>query len=44
MLEQLLPPHDVEMPPDLRVFAREALNVGLREGPTKTHVEFAGEL
>jgi hypothetical protein len=44
MLEELFPPHDVEMAFDFRVFFGEAVNFFLGEVAAESGVEFAGEL
>jgi hypothetical protein len=43
MLEQFLPPYDIEMPFDLWIFFSEAVDFFLRKGAAEAGVEFAGK-
>jgi hypothetical protein len=44
VLQELLPADDVDVPLDLGVFAREALDVCLRQGSPEARVELSREL
>ena len=44
MLEQILPPHDIQMALDLGILARKAVHLLLTEPAAEPRVELAGEL